>query len=498
MAIKVQDHWYAAHDCEERPVGLNIVATLHPPSITRVTVHPPRTAELPAASIARPRACITILLLADAASLCVGAALSILIWRHFGISFSTEFYVKLWPVLLLFPVAYAATGLYPGFGRNPADELRKLCVATSVVYAALAVTIFLLKDAATYSRATFLLAWCNTLILVPLLRSMVRSACSRKAWWGNPVVIVGARSVTVALAATLESQPELGFKPVAILEDPRLAVSVARDRGIRHAILAMSQIPREALRTFLEECSDSFSDVIVIPDLAGFSSLWAEPRDLRGTLGLEIQQKLLIPRARVLKRVIDILLVIVFSVVALPLIAVIVGLIKLTSPGPAFFGQRRYGRKGQPFMAWKFRSMAADASQVLEQCLASDPALREEWRRSHKLRNDPRVTRIGRFLRRTSLDELPQFWNILRGQMSFVGPRPIVAEEIDRYGDSYSLYKKVTPGLTGLWQVSGRNNTSYQQRVDFDLYYVRNWSLWLDLYVLARTVKVVVLRDGAC
>ena len=449
-------------------------------------------------NIARPRACIAILLLADAASLCAGAGLSVIIWRHFGVNFSTDFYARLWPVLVLFPLAYVASGLYPGFGRNPADELRKLCVATSVVYAALAVTIFLLKDAATYSRGTFLLAWSNTLILVPLLRSMVRSACSRKAWWGNPVVIVGARSVTMALAAALESQPELGFKPVAILEDPRLAVSAARDRGIRCAILAMAEIPREALRTFFEECGESFSDVIVIPDLAGFSSLWAEPRDLRGTLGLEIQQKLLIPRARVLKRVIDILLVAAVGIVALPLIVAIAGLIKLTSPGPVFFGQRRYGRKGEPFLVWKFRSMVADASQVLERCLASNPALREEWRRSHKLTNDPRVTRIGRFLRRTSLDELPQLWNILRGQMSFVGPRPIVAEEIARYGDSYSLYKKVTPGLTGLWQVSGRNNTSYEQRVNFDLYYVRNWSLWLDLHVLARTVRVVVLRDGAC
>lgn len=450
------------------------------------------------ASIARPRTCIAILLLADFAALCAGAALSVLIWRQVGINFSTEFYVRLWPVLLLFPAAYAASGLYPGFGRNPADELRKLSVATSMVYGALAVTIFLLKDAATYSRGTFLLAWGDTLILVPLLRSVVRSVFSRKPWWGNPVVIVGARRVTMELAATLESQPSLGFKPVAILEEPRLAASIARDRGIRHVILAMPEIPRETLRVFFEECSDAFADVIVIPDLAGFSSLWAEPRDLRGTLGLEIQQKLLIPRARALKRVIDLLLVVIFSIVALPLIIAIAALIKLTSPGPAFFGQRRYGRRGEPFMAWKFRSMAAGASQVLEKCLAADPALREEWRRSHKLRNDPRVTRIGRFLRRTSLDELPQLWNILRGQMTFVGPRPIVAEEIARYGENYSLYKKVTPGLTGLWQVSGRNNTSYEQRVNFDLYYVRNWSLWLDLHVLARTVKVVVLGDGAC
>ncbi len=424
--------------------------------------------------------------------------MSVLIWRHFGIDFRTEFYVRLWPVLLLFPSAYAASGLYPGFGRNPADELRKLSIGTSVVYAALAVTIFLLKDAATYSRGTFLLAWCNTLILVPLFRTVMRSVCSRKPWWGHAVVIVGARRVSVAIAANLESQPELGFKPVAICEDPRLAAFVARDRRVRHVILAMSEMPRETVRAFFEECSDCFSDVIVIPDLAGFSSLWAEPRDLRGMLGLEIQQKLLVPRARRLKRVIDILLVLAFGVVALPLIVAIASLIRLTSPGPAFFGQCRYGRKGQPFVAWKFRSMAANASHVLEQCLASDPALREEWRRSHKLRNDPRVTRIGRWLRQTSLDELPQFWNILVGQMSFVGPRPIVADEIARYGDSYSLYKKVTPGLTGLWQVSGRNNISYEQRVSLDLYYVRNWSLWLDLHVLARTVKVVVLRDGAC
>ncbi len=472
------------------------MSILHPDTLTVRRTRPSELCE--DASTARPRACIAILLLADLAALLVGAALSVLIWRQIGTNFSTEFYARLWPVLLLFPAVYAVSGLYPGFGRNPADELRKLSVATSVVYAALAVTSFLLKDSATYSRGTFLLAWSNTLILVPVLRSVARSLCSRRAWWGNPVVIVGARRVAAALAATLESQPELGFKPVAILEEARLAAEVARDRGVRHVILAMSEIPRDTLGAFLEECSESFSDVIVIPDLAGFSSLWAEPRDLRGTLGLEIQQKLLIPRARVLKRAIDILLMVAMSIVALPLIIAIAALIKLTSPGPAFFGQRRYGRKGEPFMAWKFRSMAADASQVLEQCLASDPALLEEWRRSHKLRNDPRVTRIGRFLRRTSLDELPQLWNILRGQMSFVGPRPIVAEEIARYGASYSVYMKVTPGLTGLWQVSGRNNTSYEQRVNFDLYYVRNWSLWLDLHVLARTVKVVVLGDGAC
>ena len=475
------------------------MATLHPTSLTEISLQPDRGIDLRAdISAARPRTCVAILLLADLAALSAGAVLSVLVWRHFGIDFRTEFYVRLWPVLLLFPVAYAASGQYPGFGRNPADELRKLCIATSVVYAAFAVTIFLLKDAATYSRGTFLLAWTNTLILVPMFRTLIRSVCSRRPWWGHPVLIVGARRIGMAIAATLESQPELGFKPVATFEEPQLAVSVARDHRIRHVILAMAEIPRETVRAFFEKCSDSFSDVIVIPDLAGCSSLWAEPRDLSGMFGLEIQQKLLVPGARLFKRAIDISLVFVFGVMALPLIILIAILIKLTSPGPAFFGQRRYGRKGEPFIAWKFRSMAVDASQVLEEYLSSNPTLREEWRRSQKLRNDPRITCIGRFLRRTSLDELPQFWNILRGQMSFVGPRPIVGEEIFRYGESYSLYTKVTPGLTGLWQVSGRNNTSYEQRVSLDLYYVRNWSPWLDLYILTRTAAAVLRARGAC
>jgi len=475
------------------------MSTLHPTSITEIALQGERTAlrEIPAWT-ARPRACIAILLLADVAALSVGAAVSVLVWRHFGVDFRTEFYARLWPVLLLFPVAYAASGLYPGFGRNPADELRKLSIATSVVYAALAVTIFLLKDAATYSRGTFLLAWGNTLILVPLFRTVMRSAYSRKPWWGHPVVIVGAQSVAAAIAATLESQPELGFRPVAVFRDPELAVLLARERRVRHVILAMTDLPPQTLRTFFDYCSEAFSDVMVIPDLAGFSSLWVEARDLRGILGLEVKQRLLLPRARWLKRALDVCLVTLLGLAAMPFVILLAVLIKLTSAGPVFYGQRRFGRGGEPFTAWKFRSMVANANQVLEQHLASDPKLREEWRRSHKLRNDPRITRLGRILRRTSLDELPQIWNILRGQMSLVGPRPIVAEEIPRYGDGIGLYKKVTPGLTGLWQVSGRNNVSYEQRVDFDLYYVRNWSIWLDLYVLAKTVRVVLMGDGAC
>ncbi|NJL48269.1 MAG: undecaprenyl-phosphate galactose phosphotransferase WbaP, partial [Leptolyngbyaceae cyanobacterium SM2_5_2] len=181
----------------------------------------------------------------------------------------------------------------------------------------------------------------------------------------------------------------------------------------------------------------------------------------------------------------------------LPVIAIIALLVKLDSPGPVFYGQKRLGQEGFPFVAYKFRSMVANADQVLEAYFQANPELRVQWERDQKLRYDPRITRIGHFLRRTSLDELPQLWNVLRGEMSLVGPRPIVREEIIRYAEKYDLYTKVLPGLTGLWQVSGRNNVSYEERVNLDAYYVRNWSVWLDIYILLKTIWVVLIGDGA-
>jgi len=198
-----------------------------------------------------------------------------------------------------------------------------------------------------------------------------------------------------------------------------------------------------------------------------------------------------------MKRLIDLTLILTMGAALLPLIALISLVVKLTSRGPVFFGHRRYGKDGRPFTAWKFRSMVQNADEVLFEYLTSHPTLQEEWEWNHKLKHDPRITWIGRLLRHTSLDELPQLWNALKQEMSLVGPRPIVQEEIHRYGEDFLLYQMVTPGITGLWQVSGRNNISYERRISLDSYYVRNWSIWLDLYVLARTIKVVLKGEGA-
>jgi Undecaprenyl-phosphate galactose phosphotransferase WbaP len=203
-------------------------------------------------------------------------------------------------------------------------------------------------------------------------------------------------------------------------------------------------------------------------------------------------------RYRVLKRVMDILLVLLSAPVVLPLFAVVAAAVRISSPGPILFSHRRIRRHGAFFTIWKFRTMCVNSAEVLEDYLRAHPEARAEWRRCHKLKYDPRVTRVGNFLRRTSLDELPQLWNVLNGSMSLVGPRPIVAAEVEKYGDCFAEYCMVKPGLTGLWQVSGRSKLSYPERVQLDRRYARNWSLLGDLKIILRTFSSVMDGEGAC
>jgi Undecaprenyl-phosphate galactose phosphotransferase WbaP len=200
--------------------------------------------------------------------------------------------------------------------------------------------------------------------------------------------------------------------------------------------------------------------------------------------------------AAVAKRVLDVIGAVVLGLVFLPLIAVIVFLMRKEGSS-VIYRHRRVGRGGQMFSCLKFRTMVPNADQVLRDLLERDPELQAEWVRDHKLLNDPRVTRLGRFLRRTSLDELPQLLNVLRGEMSLVGPRPVVREELLRYGRNVGAYLSAKPGITGLWQVTGRNDTDYRRRVVLDTYYVRNQNLLLDLYILAKTTGVVLGGNGA-
>jgi Undecaprenyl-phosphate galactose phosphotransferase WbaP len=458
-------------------------------------------------------ATVAVILAADLVALVVTTVSTVQVRHWIGGAFEPELYWSLWPVLALFVAAYAGLGLYPGVGLSPPEELRRTALATTLVYLLIGAATFLFREAEVYSRSIFLVAWALTLGTVPLARAAARHLFSHRRWWGYPVLILGAGETGRLVAQTLRRHPGIGLKPVAVLDDDPdkhgrlvnipvaggldLAPAIARDTGVTYAILALPGVPKDRLLEIVERCGHAFRHLLVIPDLFGLSSLWVTPRDLGGTLGLEIRQTLLLPWPRGLKRLLDLVLVIASTPVLLPLVAVLAALIRLDSPGPAFYAQDRIGQGGRRIRIWKFRTMVQDADSVLESHLARDLEMRAEWERDHKLRDDPRLTRVGRVLRKTSLDELPQVWNVVRGEMSLVGPRPIVQEEVRRYGEMFALYAKARPGMTGLWQVSGRSDTSYAERVALDTYYVRNWSVWLDLYVLARTLWAVPFGRGA-
>lgn len=435
------------------------------------------------------------------------------LWIDGAVLTSPSLYAPLLPLLGLCIFAYATAGLYPGVAVSPVDELRLISTATTLIYLVLGSALFLFQGEGTYSRTVFLLAWVLSLVLVHICRALVRSLVAERRWWGYPVIIMGAGKTGDMVIRTLQRRPRIGLKPVFVLDDdPKkkgylhgvpvagkldMAPRLARVHRIPYAIVAMPGVPRPRLLDMLTRYGQTFAHLLVIPDLFGFASLWIEAKDLGGILGLEVRQQLLLPGPRLAKFVIDLMLTLVGGLLLVPLLAAIAIAIRLDSSGPIFYGHTRIGQQGRRFRAWKFRTMVPNADQVLHQYLDAHPDLKDDWEQNQKLRNDPRITRVGWFLRRTSLDELPQLWNILRGEMSLVGPRPIVDEELWRYGDEISLYSRVPPGITGMWQVSGRNNITYEERVSLDAYYVRNWSVWVDIYILLRTVWVVLRGEGA-
>jgi Undecaprenyl-phosphate galactose phosphotransferase WbaP len=408
----------------------------------------------------------------------------------------------------------AVLGLYPGYGLDQVEELRRQTFALLATLAIIVVFAFVSKLDDSLGRL-FLLAWCLVLLLAaPAARPLVKRALMKVGWWGKAVVVLGAREAGVDMLNVLQKEWQLGFKPVGVLGNQAVpagealegvsyrealaeAVAMAGEYGVDTVVFAMPDTPREYLIKLVNLASTSFRYVIVMPDLGGVTNSAVTARNFAGNFALEIKHTLLFPWARRVKRALDLLCTVAGGLLISPLLIAITILIKLDSPGPAFYGHRRLGAGGKHFRCWKFRTMHTNAEQLLDRFFQNQPNLRAEWEQNFKLRDDPRVTRIGGFLRKTSLDELPQLWNVLRGEMSLVGPRPIVDAEIPKYGTVYEMYRRIRPGISGFWQVSGRSDTDYAERVRLDAYYVNNWSVWLDIVILVRTVRSVILGRGA-
>jgi lipopolysaccharide/colanic/teichoic acid biosynthesis glycosyltransferase len=283
---------------------------------------------------------------------------------------------------------------------------------------------------------------------------------------------------------------------VPLLGDLALAPVLAQKLKVPYAVVAMPGVDSYKLLEITERVGSHFSHLLVIPDLFGFATLGVPAKSIGGILGVEVRQQLLLPWPKVLKRAIDLTLTVFGGIFILPFLMLIAILIKLDSKGPVFYFQPRLGRDGQYFPAAKFRTMHGDGEARLKAILDADPALRAEYEVYHKLRKDPRVTRIGRILRKFSLDEFPQLLSVLKGDMSLVGPRPYIERELPDMNGQEKIILRATPGMTGMWQVSDRNAASFAWRVQVDVHYVRNWSPWLDMYILAKTIGVVLKGSG--
>jgi Undecaprenyl-phosphate galactose phosphotransferase WbaP len=411
-------------------------------------------------------------------------------------------------VLLPLLAGYWLSALYSEIWVHPVVEFRQLIIVNTVGLLAAA--------AAGGAMAPAFALWCGvalavTCVLTPLLRTVTRFLCVDQWWWGYPALLIGSGSGAARLVHTLLETPRSGLRPVLVTDpegrcrssiipvvnDPATLESLIRVKGIRHAVVCLPEFSMARLGEMLDRYSGSVPHVLVLSDAATLPSLWGASRSLGRLSGIEVRNGLLLATLQCMKRAIDVLVALTALLVALPLLIVIAGMIKLTSRGPVFFRHSRVGRYGRRFTAWKFRTMHADSDAILKRLIERVASARDEWNRHHKLRNDPRVTWFGRILRKTSLDELPQIWNVLRGNMSIVGPRPIVESEVSRYGEVFKLYATVKPGITGLWQVSGRNDIGYEDRVLLDRFYIQHWSPWLDVYILAKTVVAMLSREGA-
>lgn len=394
--------------------------------------------------------------------------------------------------------------LYPGVGMNPIYEFRQCLMAVGAAF--VMVTSVVLTGGAS---SAVLLLFPILVILLPFMRAIARKVMARYEWWGVQCLVFSAERRVDRLYGQHLKNVTSGFRPIGYIQenyqskdsnirrfylgDLNMVNQRVQESGCQVAIVHRCGRPDHEIAEFVDRYLRAFSNVIIVPDDERLPSLWSMGRN-GGTV---IKDRLQVRSNQFIKRFMDLAISSAALIFGAPLLIFIAVWVKFTSPGPLFFGHERIGKNGRRFKAWKFRSMCVNADEVLKKTLEEDPAMRAEWEATQKLQNDPRVSSSGRFLRKTSLDELPQLWNVLVGDMSLVGPRPIVASEIKKYRDTFATYLRVRPGVTGFWQISGRNLTTYDKRVELDHYYVRNWSPWFDLYILIRTFRTVLFREGA-
>jgi len=398
------------------------------------------------------------------------------------ISYNT--YASFYPLYIIVISLFAYEGIYThryDFWHESRIIFRVIIFSVILVFAYLAMT----KSIEDYSRLVIGFTFIFMMFLIPIAKNFSKKILYKLGVWQKKAEIYGNDKF---LTEEIYGNPYLGYIKPKHNEEPSTVFVNSHGSDI------------ETLKNLLSSQIKKKHEVIFIPLMDDYDLTHSHIYELSNTrTSLIIYQNRLKSRYRkILQQSFSYILAIVLLPLLFPIIGILAILIKSESKGPVFFTHARIGQNGKTISMIKFRSMYFDASRRLKELFKNEPNMKKEWAENFKIKNDPRVTRIGSFLRKTSLDELPQIFNVLKGEMNFVGPRPVIQEEIDNYyKKDAQYYFMVKPGITGLWQVSGRSDTDYNYRIETDKWYVLNWSLWLDIVILVKTIKVVFKKEGA-
>lgn len=428
----------------------------------------------------------------------------------FSFSSSYLFFVIPFSYLILFFYEHLYEKRLP-FWQNT-EKIFKTCFFATVISIGF---MYFSNTAKDISRIFVAVSGCIAFIYLIISRYMFKRLMMLVGIWQKPAILVGHRNSFELLAKMFTDEPTMGYQIVGMITDdtgltlkhkhPIIgSFSTIKDTiktcKVKNVIIATPGLKGDEILKLIETIHPLVNELAILPDLPGvpLSNIEIENFFNQQTVLLKIKNNLSVPFNCIIKRFLDIVLGSIISIVALPLMFLISILIRVDSPGPAIYVAKRLGRKGKEFNCYKFRTMYLNNEQIFQAFLEENPDARDEWKKYAKIKKeDPRVTRLGRFLRKTSLDELPQIFNVLKGEMSLVGPRPYLPRESERMGYSAGTILEATPGITGLWQVCGRNDIDFEGRLQLDCWYVRNWSVWLDLTLLVKTVGVVLNRKGA-
>ena len=397
------------------------------------------------------------------------------------------------------------------------DEIRVLWKVVFLSTIGIFTIVSLGKISDQISRTVIVLMGMTSVVLLPVTRLNLKKLLRGLGLLKRRVLILGAGKTGQLMLKALMREPNYGYKVIGFVDDDpeKIGTSIngikvhkGVDRvlnyinrcNIEDLFIAMPGAGNDRLQGLINNLQHKVENILFVPDVFGIAVLGTSLQHFfqEEAFALELKNNLSRSLNRFIKKIFDFVVSVIFMIFLLVPMAVITVLIKLDSRGSAVFFQQRVGKKGKIFRCLKFRTMYEDSEDNFSALLVKNPDINNEWSTYRKIKDDPRITRVGKFLRSTSLDELPQIFNVLKGEMSLIGPRPVTEDEINNYyKEAADICYSVLPGITGLWQVSGRNNTSYDSRIALDSWYVRNWNLWLDIVILFKTVRIVLKREGA-